>query len=144
MWLSLPQVDQRYSSLPCIGNNCCWTRCLYSRNKALFFHDCRSLLLNFLYRRRVGLEAFLHFQLLGTRVAAWVTTMHWETQNSQKTGSLSFSGTGVFQSMTDFETQDFSYKMEGGWKYYLWNKQQITKGNKSQVKSEALWYCWVS
>ncbi len=67
---------------------------------------------NFLYRRRVGLEAIPHLQALGTRVAAWITTMNWETQNSQKTGPFSFWEQGFFQSMTDFETEDFSHKME--------------------------------
>jgi hypothetical protein len=39
--------------------------------------------------------------------------MHGETQNSEKTGQFSFWEQGFVQSMTDFETEDFSYKIEG-------------------------------
>jgi hypothetical protein len=67
-----------------------------------FRHDCKSLLLNCLYRRRVGLEAILHFQVLGMRVGAWVTR-HWETQSSHKIGPFSFGNRGFFYERPEIE-----------------------------------------
>ncbi len=53
--------------------------------------------------------------------------MHWETQNGEKSGLFSFWEQGFFQSIADFETEDFSYKMEVSENIIGENKQQVTR-----------------
>jgi hypothetical protein len=103
-----------------IAGLCCWISCIGEGLILRLFHISR-------YWERV-----------------WVSTMDGGTQNSQKTLCSPFGNRGFFKAWLILKQKIFITELKVWENIICENKQQITKGNKSQVKSEVLWYCWVS